>query len=166
MDIQRLSGRFTVKELREEDIGKVLDLCSGNRLFYEYHPPFATRESILEDMSALPPGKERRDKYYVGYYEADFLVAVMDVILDYPHRGAGFVGFFMVDISYQGKNTGSSIIGEMADYLKRLGFEKIRLCIDEGNPQSESFWTKNNFQKTGERYPNDFSAYLAMERSL
>ena len=59
--------RFEVKRLNEADVDKILHLCMGNPLFYEYHPPLATRESILEDMSALPPQKTYRDKYrFVG----------------------------------------------------------------------------------------------------
>lgn len=166
MDIAKLSDRFEVRKLSEQDVGQVLDLCAGNLLFYEYHPPIATKESILEDMSALPPNKDSCDKFYIGYFKGDFLVAAADLILDYPQAKIAYIGFFMVDISCQRKNIGTLIIEEMGCYLRALGFEKIRLAIDEGNPQSESFWSKNSFQKTGERIPNDFSAYLPMEQKL
>lgn len=160
------SGRFAVKRLNETDVDTILHLCKGNALFYEYHPPLATRESILEDMSALPPHKTYRDKYYVGFYEADLLVAVLDLILNYPQEGTAYIGFFMVDVSCQGQGFGSSLVQEMACCLKEKRFTKIRLAIDEGNPQSEAFWTKNGFEKTGERYPGDTSTYLPMEREL
>ena len=158
--------RFEVKRLNEADADKILHLCMGNPLFYEYHPPLATRESILEDMSALPPQKTYRDKYYVGFYEGDLPVAVLDLILDYPQEETAYIGFFMVDASCQRQGLGSSIVQGIAGSLKEIGFTKIRLAIDEGNPQSEAFWTKNGFVKTGERHPNDFSAYLPMEREL
>ena len=45
-------------------------------------------------------------------------------------------------------------------------FPGLRLAVDEGNPQSLAFWTKNGFVLTGEVHPNDFSAYLPMERSI
>ncbi len=48
----------------------------------------------------------------------------------------------------------------------RLEREEVRLAVDEGNPQSLAFWTKNGFTLTGEVHPNDFSAYLPMERSI
>ncbi|MBD5537388.1 MAG: GNAT family N-acetyltransferase [Lachnospiraceae bacterium] len=160
------STRFEVKRLNEADADKILRLCKGNPLFYEYHPPFATRESILEDMSALPPHKTYRDKYYVGFYEGDLLVAVLDLILNYPQEGTAYIGFFMVDASCQRQGLGSGIVQGIAGSLKKIGFVKIRLAIDEGNPQSEAFWTKNGFVKTGERHPNDFSAYLPMEKEL
>ena len=50
--------------------------------------------------------------------------------------------------------------------LSAAGYHRLRLAVDEGNPQSLAFWTKNGFALTGEVRPNDFSAYLPMERSI
>ena len=69
MEIQALSARYRVRRLRPEDTGLIYDLCRGNRRYYECHPPFVTRESILEDMTALPPGKCAADKFYMGYFD-------------------------------------------------------------------------------------------------
>lgn len=152
--------------MREGDVDKILNLCRKNILFYQYHPPLATRESIIEDMFSLPPGKENRDKFYLGIYEGDSLVAVIDFIVDYPKTGVIYIGFFMMDISYQRKGIATKMIGEMVDYFKECGFKKIELAVDEGNKQSESFWQKNHFIKTGEKFKNSFSAYLPMERKI
>ena len=39
----------------------------GILFFYQYHPPFVTKESVLKDMKALPSGKNYDDKFYVGF---------------------------------------------------------------------------------------------------
>lgn len=163
MDVKGLSSRYRVRKLGEEDVDGVLELCVKNVLFYRYHPPLATRESILEDMAALPPRKEDGDKFYIGFYDGDLLVAVMDLILDYPQCGTAYIGFFMVDMFFQGKGIGTDIISDVAGYLKECGFKKIRLAVDEGNPQSEAFWRKNRFVKTGERCLDGEAVYLPME---
>ena len=72
----------------------------------------------------------------------------------------------MVEIELQGRGIGTEVISDCMEYLKELGYQKVRLAIDEGNPQSQAFWIKNLFQKTGQRVPNDISAYLPMERML
>ena len=90
----------------------------------------------------------------------------MKVIVDYPKTGVIYIGFFMMDISYQRKGIATKMIGEMVDYFKECGFKKIELAVDEGNKQSESFWQKNHFIKTGEKFKNSFSAYLPMERKI
>ncbi len=157
MDLSRLSDRFTVKALAEADADAVCALCAGNPLFYQYHPPFVTRESILADMAALPPGKSYEDKFYFGFFSPERLVAVMDLVLRYPDRETAFIGFFMVDIQDQGRGTGTEIIGGCAARLRELGFRRLRLGVDRGNPQSFAFWTKSGFAPAGE---NDHLIYM------
>ena len=81
MELEALSKRFFVRALETEDVDIIYDLCSKNKLFYEFHQPFVTRESILDDRNALPPGKSKEDKAYIGLFDGDTLVAVMDLIL-------------------------------------------------------------------------------------
>ena len=166
MKIQEITNKFFVKRISEENVEEILALCEKNELFYQYHPPVATRESILDDLNALPPNKEMKDKYYLGFYMEDSLAAVMDLIVDFPEEKVAYIGFFMVEAELQGHGIGTKIMSDCMDYLKELGYEKLRLAIDEGNPQSQAFWRKNLFQETGQRVPNDNSAYISMERIL
>ena len=67
MEIETRSDAYEVRRLDERDVDAILAVCKGNSLFYQYHPPVATRESILADMTALPPNKRMEDKAYVGF---------------------------------------------------------------------------------------------------
>ena len=160
MKIKDLSKTFYVRKLDKDDIEMIYDLSYKNHIYYQYHPPFVTRESILDDMKALPPGKSYDDKYYIGFFENDSLVAIMDLILDYPTNGIAFIGLFMTNIQYQHKGIGSNIISEITMSLKSLGYRKIRLGVDKGNPQSYSFWSKNNFNVVSE------DKYILMELDI
>ena len=144
MKIESLSSVFAVRRLTAEDIGLIYDLCRRNVIFYQYHPPLVTRESITEDMHALPPNKEAKDKYYIGFFENETLAAIMDLILGYPARDIAFIGLFMVNMEYQGKGVGSRIIAECVKYLQTSGFNKIRLGVDS------AFWKKNGFAAVSE----------------
>ena len=87
--IKDLSKTFYVRKLDKDDIEMIYDLSYKNHIYYQYHPPFVTRESILDDMKALPPGKSYDDKYYIGFFENDSLVAIMDLIpVSYTHLRA------------------------------------------------------------------------------
>ena len=160
MKIKDLSKTFYVRKLDKDDIEMIYDLSYKNHIYYQYHPPFVTRESILDDMKALPPGKSYDDKYYIGFFENDSLVAIMDLILDYPTKGIAFIGLFMTNIQYQHKGIGSNTISEITMSLKSLGYRKIRLGVDKGNPQSYSFWSKNNFNVVSE------DKYILMELDI
>ena len=50
------------RRLTEADAAQVCALMQGNPLFYRYHPPQPTPESIRTGMTALPPGKAMEDK--------------------------------------------------------------------------------------------------------
>ena len=84
MDIRLLSRKYAVRKLNINDVDIIYDMSCKNEIFYKYHPPFVTKESIIEDMEALPPHKNYEDKYYIGFFENDSLVANMDLILGYP----------------------------------------------------------------------------------
>lgn len=160
MEITSLSDTYKVRRLDAEDVELVYDLGVKNKTFYRYHPPFLTEESILEDMKALPPGKDCSDKFYMGFFEEDTLVAIMDLILDYPAKGTGYIGLFMMNLDYQNRGIGSKIIRECLAHLKIAGFKKVRLGVDEGNPQSNAFWKKNGFSAIGK------NEYILMESDL
>ena len=101
MEISEFSKTYQVRRLGRDDVDAIYELCRENRIFYRYHEPFVTKESILDDMEALPPGKSREDKYYVGFFEGGSLVAIMDLILGYPEKSIAFIGLFMTDVRYQ-----------------------------------------------------------------
>lgn len=148
MNIKKLSNIYDVRKIKASDVSSVLRLCEANPQYYHHCPPMVTEESIKADMQALPKGKTAEDKYYLGLWNEDELVAVLDLILNYPDKKTAFIGFFMMNTKYQGCGTGTRIIEELCDYLKSE-FTGIRLGYVKGNPQSEHFWLKNQFRLTG-----------------
>ena len=145
MDIEVLSKKYVVRRLDINDVDVVYDMSCKNKIFYKYHPPFVTKQSIVEDMEALPPNKSYDDKYYIGFFEDNTLVANMDLILGYPTEEIAFIGLLMTNVLYQNKGVGSQIVRDVCTYLKLLGYKKVRIGVDKENPQSNSFWNKNGF---------------------
>ena len=166
MELCRLSTEYFVRKLNDNDIDMIYNLCKGNTTFYRFHPPAATKESISEDMRALPPNKGYDDKFYIGFFKNDRLVALMDLIYNYPSDKVVYIGLFMMDPEFQGKGVGTRIIGECCSYWKSLRYQKVRLGVDKGNPQSSAFWGKNHFAETGDERSNGIYDYVLMERTL
>ncbi|MBQ6076027.1 MAG: N-acetyltransferase [Lachnospiraceae bacterium] len=166
LDVSRFSDAYTVRRLGEADVEDVFALCGGNTLYYRHCPPFVTRESIREDMRALPPGKELSDKYYVGYYGPGGLTAVLDLIAAYPDGQTAFIGFFMMNAPAQGRGTGSRIVRDLCGYLRAAGFSRGRLAWVKGNPQAEHFWRKNGFAETGTESVRDRYTAITAQKDL
>ena len=165
-DVSHFSGTYRVRKLTESDIPAVVALCSGNPQFYQYCPPFVSEQTVLHDMQALPPKKTRADKFYLGYFEGERLIAVLDCIRAFPNESTAFLGFFMVERSMQGKGTGTAMISELCAHLKQSGVSAVRLGWVKGNPQSEHFWYKNRFHETGVTYETNGYTVVVAERRL
>ncbi len=166
MDISLLSNKYQVRTITKSDIERVLNICESNPIYYQYCPPKPSITSLINDLQCLPPNKEYKDKYYVGFYENDQIIALMDLINKYPDNGTTFIGFFMMAASCQGKGIGTSIISDVLKYLKSLNFKKVQLGYVKGNNQARSFWEKNSFLFTGVEKKQEKYTVIVMEKIL
>ena len=85
----------------------------------------------------------------------------LGLIDGYPDPDICFIGFFMMNKAYQGRQIGSGIIREVSEYLRSLGYQAVRLAIDKGNPQSSHFWKKNGFPVIKEVDRNGWTVLVA-----
>ena len=163
LHISQLSTKYKIKKMGEEDVSGILHLENGNPLYFAYCPPKPCRETVLNDLKALPEGKSLEDKFYIGFFENDSLIAIMDFILSFPEEDTIFIGLFMMDSQESGKGKGSAIIIEALTAWKRAGYKKVRLAYMEGNMQSRSFWRKCGFMETGVEKENEHGIAVIME---
>lgn len=166
MNIEEISTKYSVRRMKQEDVDIIYELSVGNPMFFQYCPPDITRDSILSDMKALPPHCTYEMKYYMGFFEKDKLIAIMDLVAGYPRADVVYIGLFMVNKEVQGKGIGSEIIRESLQYLKKCNFSSVQLAYAKGNPQSEAFWKKNGFTATGKETDNGDYFAVSMERYL
>lgn len=166
MDITHISKEYMVRRIAEKDAEQVYMLEIGNPMYFEFCPPGPSIESVLEDMKALPPNTTYDDKFYIGFYKYEQLIAVMDLIYHYPDENTAFLGFFMMNRMYQGKGIGSAIIEESLTFLEKKGFTYLRLGYTKGNEQSRHFWMKNGFISTGIETDNGQGNIVILQRQI
>ncbi len=118
IDISKFSNKYIVKRLNKSNIDEIYEICKGNELFYNYGDEKLSREQIIYDMTVTPPGVDKSNKYYVGFYKDNELIAILDVVEGYPKDNIAYIGYFMMNKEYQGRQIGSSIIYDVEEYLK------------------------------------------------
>lgn len=164
IELSKISRTYDVRRLDDSDVDIILSLCQKNTQFYEFCEAEPTREQVLNDLHITPPGIGMADKYYIGFYKDETLIAIMDLIDGYPEAAIAFIGVFMMNKDLQGHGTGTEIIRETAAYLKSAGKTSIRLAIDKANPQSTHFWKKNGFLMIKEVDRNGWTVLVAEKR--
>ena len=157
---------FSIKLLDEADISDLYRLCVSNPRYYGYMKCEPDEETLKGELTALPPGKTLKDKFFCGIYDGDRMTAILDLSIGYPSAETAFIGWFMVDGALQGKGIGRRLIAKLCDSLKDSGFKQIRLgCIEE-NAEGRRFWEKNGFTYTGAQYSTENYRVLVLQREL
>ena len=165
LEVERFSKRYAVRHMLKEDAEIIYAMMRENVQFYKYCDRENTLEDVYNDMEITPPGLSKEDKYYVGYFEGKELVAILDLCASFPDKETAFIGLFMMNIDYQGKGIGTTIISELFEYLKKVDFERVRLGIDKDNPQSNNFWEKQGFVPEKE-VPQDGGVIIVANKKL
>ena len=149
LDIGKFTDNYKTRRLSVLDIPEILQLEEGNREYYAMNPSRPNMESVLQSMDNLPPGKILDEKYYVGYYEDNRLIAIMDMIEAFPDNDTAFISFFMVRHELQGNGIGTTIVDDLFEYLKAHGYSRVDLSWKEWNHRSERFWEGIGFTVNG-----------------
>ena len=164
-DLSKLSTQYRVRYMDDSDADALLGFCLQNDQYYRYCGKQPSRELILHDLHITPPNTPADARYYVGFYDKDVLVAIMDLIDGYPDSDTAFIGFFMMNRQLQGRQLGSRIVQEVCSCLKETGLNRVLLGIDKDNPQSNHFWAKNGFSVIREAHQEE-GVILVAEKSL
>ncbi len=164
LNIEKLSTKYQVKRLTTTDADHALNLVQSNSSFFNFCPPAPTRHSILEDMKVVPTDKTLADKYYLGFYQANKLIAIVDLIVGYPAEMDAWIGFFMVDASVQKQGIGSTIMTDLVNALSGTKLKRIELAYPKGNAQSQQFLLKNKFISMDREVPVPGYTMVIMEK--
>ena len=167
MDTAALSTDYDVRRITEGDITAVYNLCRANRRYYRYAKTEPTKRNLTEVISEMPEGTEPAQKNFLGFYDADdTLIAILDLITDYPQAGSAFIGWFMVDAQLQGQGIGSQIFADIRASLQAQGFTELSLAVIKENEPAIEFWEKQGFALTGKEDQKERYTVVTMNRKL
>lgn len=165
IDINAFSSEYDVRVITDSDITDVYRLCKSNKRYYRYMGRVPTKESLTEVITSIPDGKDS-EKFFVGFYDDDSLVAIADIIIGYPDKDDAFIGWFVVDGQLQGQGIGSQIFADIRANLKSIGIDYISLgCVKE-NEIAVKFWEGQEFKPTGEEKQVGKHIVVTYEREI
>ena len=146
LDIESLSTSHHVRSITPADISDIYALCKSNRKYYKSINSAPTVESLTEIISRVPEGVAEQNKYFVGFYNGEQLVSVLELITGYPESNDAFIGWFMVDGNFQRQGIGSQIFADVRAAVAAQGFDYMSLYCEKENAQAISFWKAQGFE--------------------
>jgi len=150
LNIEAFSTSHQVKRITEDDISDVYALCKSNQKYYQYMSTAPTVESLTEIISRVPEGAGKNDKYFVGFYEGEYLISVLELITGYPESNDAFIGWFMVDGHRQRQGIGSQIFADVRAAMAAQGYNYLSLSCEKENEDAIRFWKAQGFKVMSE----------------
>ena len=137
-----LENDYFIKLLGTEDEEIVQHLCERCIDYYEIvEGSLPEKDAGLEILNDLPPGWESKDKHVFGCFnEHNLLIAVIDIIADYPHKGEWIIGLLMIDPKERGKGLGRVLHEFIKDYVLMYKADKLRIGVVQENTNATGFW--------------------------
>lgn len=145
-----------------ERCGDYIELTSGSP------PSPAGAENILTDR---PAGKDLEAKFVIGVSLAKgALIAVVDMVRDYPGEGDWWLGLLLVDPHSRSQGLGRSLYTACENWACAIGGSNMLLGVFEANPRAYRFCQSLGFEMLEKRPPAKFSerqqTVIVMKRPL
>lgn len=148
-------------ELTAADATDVADLYSRCADYFLLQdgavPTLANAHELFTD---VPPEKDAHDQTVLGWRGADGLYAIAAILRNYPHDGAWYIGFMIVDAVQRGQGVGRSIYAWVEQWAAARGATEIRLAVLEANEAGVRFWLSLGFSKVRRVGPNIFNVRI------
>jgi GNAT superfamily N-acetyltransferase len=99
-------------------------------------------------IEALPPDRTHEHKYLLALAPAvgEPLVAVVDVVRDFPDARDWFVGLVLIDPAARRRGLGAALMADLEDWMRSQGAAASYLAVLERNPDAQRFWTRQGYQ--------------------
>lgn len=142
---------FTTAQLHpaedESCLQAFLELCSD---YYDLHEGRPTpRDAARHELSAVPDGRSVADLRVIGMTAADGdLVAVVQLVRDYPAQGDWWIGMLLVVPSERSRGVGALLFGHVLKLVRAEGGRTLQLVVSSRNPRAQRFWDRLGFAET------------------
>ncbi|MGO4955685.1 GNAT family N-acetyltransferase [Luteococcus sp. Sow4_B9] len=140
-----------IKALGPEDrhqIGEVLLHDGGFSVRVNGRPSGAGDVDAL--LSSRPPGTSTEQLHPFGCWDADILLGLAIVLLDWPDPGTNWLGLLQVHEEHVRRGVGRRLHETL---LTRCPASRWQLAVVDSNAQALGFWERLGYRRTGEQRP-------------
>lgn len=131
----------------ESRLQEFLERCSDYYLLHEDRP--TPKDAARHELAAVPDGRSTSDLRLIGMTTASGdLVAVAQLLRDYPASGDWWIGMLLVAPSERGRGVGSLLFEHVMQLVRTEGARTLQLVVSSRNPRARQFWERLGFVET------------------
>lgn len=124
-------------------------------------------DAAQQVLSALPPGTTPEQKWCLGLWEGDLLVAFADVIVGWPEALTAHIGLLMTHGARVGRGLGRTLHTAVVEKL--IGLRSVERRCDwrswiRTRRVAEPFWIKMGYVAAGEVVPYESGTVVSTAR--
>lgn len=136
--------RFISKE--DEELGYKFFLCC-NDFFQLTENRTPQKGDFIFNLEELPPDKSKEDKYVFGVFHNSEIIAIVDMVRDFPEEKGWIIGLFLIHPAYREKGFGKELHGAVKLWVKKMGGEKLWIGVVEDNIKGYGFWRHIGYEE-------------------
>jgi GNAT superfamily N-acetyltransferase len=147
---------LSLRPLTEQDAADVQSVIESDSGYVRRVTGIGPRpEDALELLTAGPPGLQPGQKVVLGAFEGDSLVAVVDLLRDWPERGTSHIGLLQVHADHQGRGLGRRVHDALLSWAAAdHSTTTLRAAIVETNAKHAApYWAAMGYTPRGQSRP-------------
>lgn len=149
---------YSARLLEKQDIKIVQKFFENNEDFFIMGNGSSPKKNEAEELlNLLPEGKDSNDKFWIGLFDLNNLIAFVDIIQNYKNENEWSIEVFMVDKNYRNKSIATKLFNQLENLLISLKVNSLLTVVQEQNNCSLCFWGKVGFINTEKRKQKHFT---------
>ncbi|PLZ86379.1 MULTISPECIES: GNAT family N-acetyltransferase [Fischerella] len=140
------SLQFSTRFLNTADILQLAEFCIICNDFFELvEKQTASENTAREILQARPSAVPPDNKIVLGFETDKQLVAVVELLRDYPQQNTWFVGLLLLLPEYRCSGYGTQLWQAIEKWIGEAGATEVKLIVQEQNPRARLFWERMGF---------------------
>lgn len=130
----------TVRPLTHDDDDLIYRFQSAHPDYYEHfqdHP--VTRREAIQDLDDVPVNATADQKAYLGVFEDEQLVLIVDLIIDYPLPSLVWLGLWMPEKTLSAARC-AELYQSLVTTLRAADAVQLQLSVFMGDRNAPAFW--------------------------
>lgn len=144
--ISIFSSPYSVRELTENDLPQMLSLEESQSEYLQLQGKSQlTLAEIKSDLSSVPLSVKPSQKWTLGFFKDNKLVAIIDFLTDYPQVQTVWIGLFLVSKNNEGQGIATHLSKALFKSFKSEKFTNVQTLKYEQEPVNQKLLEKLGF---------------------